>query len=129
MNIELIFIGDDVDEEFDNDVNYVVFKVDGNYGDDLIVKVFLFGSFVYIIELINKYKFKVVNRIWYLLEVDFEFIFIGCYIFGIGGGGSLYQYFFCFREMVWVGVMVCVIFFYDLKDEDFVVCGGVKGLF
>lgn len=42
------------------------------------------------------YKLDVCNCVWYVNEIDLSWIFIGCYIFGIGGGGFFYLYMILF---------------------------------
>lgn len=78
-------------------------------------------------EYIDSYKPKVVNRQWLLSETDLEFITIGCYILGTGGGGNPYQHFLRLREMYRAGAVLRVISPFDLKDDDVVACGGGKG--
>uniref|UniRef100_A0A8H7NH59 Hydantoinase/oxoprolinase N-terminal domain-containing protein n=1 Tax=Bionectria ochroleuca TaxID=29856 RepID=A0A8H7NH59_BIOOC len=60
-------------------------------------------------EDVMSYKPSVINRQWLLSETDLEFITIGCYILGTGGGGSPYQHFL------------------HLNDDDIIACGGGKG--
>lgn len=76
---------------------------------------------------IADYKPKVVDRLWLLSETDLEFITIGCYILGTGGGGNPYQHFLRLREMHRAGAILRVISPHDLKDDDLVACGGAKG--
>lgn len=78
-------------------------------------------------ELIAAYKPKVVDRIWELSEVDLEFIQIGCYILGTGGGGNPYQHFLRLRELHRNGSVLRVMDPRDLKDDAVVACGGGKG--
>ena len=78
-------------------------------------------------DYIDNYKPKVVNRQWLLSETDLEFITIGCYILGTGGGGNPYQHFLRLREMHRAGAILRVISSQDLKDNDLVACGGAKG--
>jgi hypothetical protein len=76
---------------------------------------------------IDNYKPRVVNRQWLLSETDLEFITIGCYILGTGGGGNPYQHFLRLREMHRAGAILRVTSPQDLKDNDLVACGGAKG--
>lgn len=76
---------------------------------------------------IANYRPKVVNREWLLSETDLEFITIGCYILGTGGGGNPYQHFLRLREVHRAGAMLRVISPQDLKDDAIVACGGAKG--
>ncbi|KAF3048398.1 hypothetical protein E8E12_011764 [Didymella heteroderae] len=78
-------------------------------------------------DYIANYKPRVVNREWLLSETDLEFITIGCYILGTGGGGNPYQHFLRLREMHRYGAILRVICPQDLKDDDLVACGGAKG--
>ncbi|KAF3013046.1 hypothetical protein E8E14_009801 [Neopestalotiopsis sp. 37M] len=76
---------------------------------------------------IDEYKPKVVNRQWYISETDLDWISIGCYILGTGGGGSPYQHMLRLREMLRAGATVRVVSPWDLNDKDIVACGGGKG--
>lgn len=78
-------------------------------------------------EYITSYKPEVLNRQWLLSETDLEFITIGCYILGTGGGGNPYQHFLRLRELKRAGAVLRVISPQDLKDDDIVACGGAKG--
>jgi N-methylhydantoinase A/oxoprolinase/acetone carboxylase beta subunit len=78
-------------------------------------------------ESIETYKPEVKNRTWFVSETDLNFLSIGCYILGTGGGGNPYQHFLRLREMKRAGAMLRVISPQDLKDNDLVACGGAKG--
>ncbi|OHW91158.1 hydantoinase protein [Colletotrichum incanum] len=78
-------------------------------------------------EYIDTYKPKVIDRQWHLSETDLDWITIGCYILGTGGGGSPYQHMLRLREMMRAGATVRVISPFDLTDDDIVACGGGKG--
>ncbi|VUC20525.1 unnamed protein product [Clonostachys rosea] len=78
-------------------------------------------------EDVMSYKPNVINRQWLLSETDLEFITIGCYILGTGGGGSPYQHFLRLRELLRGGATLRVISPQDLKDDDIIACGGGKG--
>lgn len=78
-------------------------------------------------EYITSYRPKIVDRQWLLSETDLEFITIGCYILGTGGGGNPYQHFLRLRELLRAGSVLRVISPHDLKDDDIVACGGAKG--
>lgn len=78
-------------------------------------------------EDVMSYKPSVINRQWLLSETDLEFITIGCYILGTGGGGSPYQHFLRLRELLRGGAKVRVISPQDLNDDDIIACGGGKG--
>lgn len=84
-------------------------------------------SIVFTKEYIATYKPEVIDRQWLLSETDLEFITIGCYILGTGGGGNPYQHFLRLREMKRAGAVLRVISPQDLKDDDLVACGGAKG--
>jgi len=76
---------------------------------------------------IETYKPKIVNRQWIISEIDLDWITIGCYILGTGGGGSPYGHMLRLREIMRRGGVVRVISPDDLGDEDLVACGGAKG--
>jgi hypothetical protein len=78
-------------------------------------------------DYITGYKPIIINRQWLLSETDLEFITIGCYILGTGGGGNPYQHFLRLREMHRAGAVLRVIYPQDLKDDALVACGGAKG--
>lgn len=73
------------------------------------------------------YKPKVINREWWISEVDLDWITIGCYILGTGGGGSPYSTMLRVRGILRSGGTVRVISPDDLKDDDRVGCGGGAG--
>ncbi|KAK1598889.1 uncharacterized protein LY79DRAFT_586419 [Colletotrichum navitas] len=77
---------------------------------------------------IDGYRPKVIDRQWHLSETDLDWITIGCYILGTGGGGSPYQHSLRLREMMrGAGATVRIVSPFDLKDDDIVACGGGKG--
>ncbi|KAK8081653.1 hydantoin utilization protein A [Apiospora saccharicola] len=78
-------------------------------------------------EGIVKYKPNVINRQWWLSETDLDWITIGCYILGTGGGGSPYQHMLRLRELLRAGATVRIVSPWDLRDDDIVACGGGKG--
>ncbi|KAF4876812.1 putative D-/L-hydantoinase subunit A [Colletotrichum siamense] len=84
-------------------------------------------SIIYTKDYIQSYKPKIVNKEWLLSETDLDWITIGCYILGTGGGGSPYQHMLRLREMMRAGATVRIISPWDLKDDDIVACGGGKG--
>ncbi len=69
----------------------------------------------------------VIDREWWISEVDLEWISIGCYILGTGGGGSPYATMLRVREILRSGGQVRVVSPEDLKDDDQVGCGGGAG--
>jgi len=73
------------------------------------------------------YKPTVKERVWYISETDLEWITIGCYILGTGGGGSPYSSMLRMRSILRAGGVVKVVNPYDLKDDDLVGCGGGAG--
>jgi DUF917 family protein len=70
---------------------------------------------------------KVLNREWWISEVDLDWISIGCYILGTGGGGSPYSTMLRVRSILRSGGTVRVVSPDDLKDDDRVGCGGGAG--
>lgn len=50
-------------------------------------------------EEIEEYKPRVLNREWLVSETDLDWISIGCYILGTGGGGSPYGHMLRLREV------------------------------
>ncbi|KAE9569844.1 putative D-/L-hydantoinase subunit A [Colletotrichum fructicola] len=84
-------------------------------------------SIIYTKDYIHSYKPKIANKEWLLSETDLDWITIGCYILGTGGGGSPYQHMLRLREMMRAGATVRIISPWDLKDDDIVACGGGKG--
>lgn len=113
------------DGEFADDSNHVAQKTAGNEDSSEVPS--SSHSVVFTKDYINSYKPKVVNRQWLLSETDLEFITIGCYILGTGGGGNPYQHFLRLRELHRAGAVLRVISPWDLKDDDIVACGGGKG--
>ncbi|KAJ3879103.1 hypothetical protein F5051DRAFT_404095 [Lentinula edodes] len=67
------------------------------------------------------------NYEWHLSELDLEWISVGCYILGTGGGGTPYPHFVRLREMIRNGAMVKIVEPGWVGDEDIVACGGAKG--
>jgi DUF917 family protein len=76
---------------------------------------------------IATYEPKVVNREWWISEIDLSWITIGCYILGTGGGGSPYSTMLRVRGILRSGGTIRVISPDDLKDDDRVGCGGGAG--
>jgi DUF917 family protein/N-methylhydantoinase A/oxoprolinase/acetone carboxylase beta subunit len=76
---------------------------------------------------IAEYVPKVINREWWISEVDLDWITIGCYILGTGGGGSPYSTMLRVRGILRSGGTVRVVSPDDLKDDDRVGCGGGAG--
>jgi hypothetical protein len=76
---------------------------------------------------IQTYRPTFEGREWIISEIDLQWITIGCYILGTGGGGSPYQYMLRLRELMRKGSVVRVISPDDLQDKDLVACGGGKG--
>ncbi|THH15146.1 hypothetical protein EW146_g5286 [Bondarzewia mesenterica] len=67
------------------------------------------------------------KREWIVSEADLEWISVGCYILGTGGGGTPYPHFVRLREMMRKGAVIRVMSPQDLEDDDVVACGGGKG--
>lgn len=76
---------------------------------------------------IAAYKPGVRDRVWYISETDVDWISIGCYILGTGGGGSPYSSMLRLREDIRRGAIVKVISPQDLKDDDSIGGGGGIG--
>ncbi|KAJ3479055.1 hypothetical protein NLG97_g8417 [Lecanicillium saksenae] len=76
---------------------------------------------------INAYKPDVRDRVWHISVTDVEWISIGCYILGTGGGGSPYSCMLRLREDIRRGATVTVTSPKDLKDDDSVGGGGCIG--
>ena len=76
---------------------------------------------------IATYKPKVIDRVWYVSETDLDWMSIGCYILGTGGGGSPYSHMLRVRSILRDGGVIRVINPHDLKDDDQVGCGGGAG--
>lgn len=64
---------------------------------------------------------------WYISETDVEWISIGCYILGTGGGGSPYAHMVRLRQMIRDGAVVRVVSPTALDDDARVGCGGGVG--
>ncbi|KAF9878718.1 hydantoinase/oxoprolinase [Colletotrichum karsti] len=73
------------------------------------------------------YKPVVKDRTWYISETDLDWISIGCYILGTGGGGSPYSQQIILREKLRKGAVVRVVNPNDIPDEALVGCGGYAG--
>ncbi|KAI4661982.1 uncharacterized protein J4E78_004772 [Alternaria triticimaculans] len=73
------------------------------------------------------YKPKVINREWWISETDLDWITIGCYILGTGGGGSPYSTMLRVRGILRSGGKVRVVSPDDLKDDARVGSGGGAG--
>ncbi|KAL0941470.1 hydantoinase [Colletotrichum truncatum] len=73
------------------------------------------------------YKPRVENRVWYISETDLDWISIGCYILGTGGGGSPYSQQIILREKLRKGAVVRVVNPNDIPDDALVGCGGYAG--
>lgn len=73
------------------------------------------------------YKPKVVNREWIISETDLQWITIGCYILGTGGGGSPYSTMLRVRGYLRAGATIRVVNPDDLKDDARVGSGGGAG--
>jgi DUF917 family protein len=76
---------------------------------------------------IDGYKPDVRNRVWYVSETDLDWISIGCYILGTGGGGSPYSSMVRIREMLRRGAVIRVVSPTDLPDDAAVGCGASAG--
>jgi DUF917 family protein len=76
---------------------------------------------------IRSYRPKVVNREWWISEIDLNWITIGCYILGTGGGGSPYSTMLRVRGILRSGGTVRIVSPDDLRDTDLIGCGGGAG--
>lgn len=76
---------------------------------------------------IASYRPKIVAREWWISETDLDWITIGCYILGTGGGGSPYSTMLRVRGILRAGGSVRVVSPDDLKDEDLIGSGGGAG--
>ncbi|KAA8616942.1 hypothetical protein PtrSN002B_008068 [Pyrenophora tritici-repentis] len=76
---------------------------------------------------IATYKPKVINRKWWISETDLDWITIGCYILGTGGGGSPYSTMLRVRGILRAGGTVRVVSPDDLADDARVGSGGGVG--
>lgn len=56
--------------------------------------------------------------VWCLSKTDIQFLEIGCYILGSGGGGSPYAAALELRQLLSDGATVTIVSCADLKDED-----------
>lgn len=75
----------------------------------------------------EKYRPNIQKRKWHISETDLQWITIGCYILGTGGGGSPYSTMLRLRQMLRAGATIRVISPDDLQDEDRVGSGGGAG--
>ncbi|KAL0783272.1 hypothetical protein CaCOL14_001178 [Colletotrichum acutatum] len=73
------------------------------------------------------YKPLVKDRVWYINETDLDWIRIGCYILGTGGGGSPYSQQLILREKLRKGAVVRVVNPHHIPDDALVGCGGHAG--
>lgn len=64
---------------------------------------------------------------WYISETDLDWITLGCYILGTGGGGSPYSSMLRVRGILRAGGVIRVISPDDLNDDDLVGSGGGAG--
>lgn len=67
------------------------------------------------------------NGTWFINETDLDFITIGCYILGTGGGGSPYSQMVLLREQLHAGATVRVVSPHSLPDNALVGSGGGAG--
>ncbi|KAG2735952.1 hypothetical protein G9P44_000042 [Scheffersomyces stipitis] len=80
---------------------------------------------------IEKYKPKIENREWIISEIDLEFLKIGTYILGCGGGGTPHPTFIDIRNMLRNGATIRVIDIDDVSKytdgERSIICVGFAG--
>jgi len=65
--------------------------------------------------------------VWNLSEVDLQFLALGCYILGTGGGGSPYATYLALRQLLADGHSMTLVSCDSLKDEDAIVTVGAIG--
>lgn len=58
------------------------------------------------------------SGIWKLSEIDLRFLSIGCYILGVGGGGSPYAAYLQLKQLLSEGETTTLMSCDDLKDDD-----------
>ena len=75
----------------------------------------------------EKYRPKIQEREWHISETDLQWITIGCYILGTGGGGSPYSTMLRLRQMLRAGATIRVVSPDDLQDDDRIGSGGGAG--
>ena len=76
---------------------------------------------------IIKYRPRVADGVWYLSEIDLEFLYIGTYIMGCGGGGDPLHAFLASREMIRRGESIRVVDLASLDPVALVGWGGGMG--
>ena len=76
---------------------------------------------------ISGYRPRVIKGVWYLSEIDLEFLNIGTYIMGCGGGGDPLYGFLATREMVRRGEDIKVIELQSLDPDAQIGWGGGMG--
>ncbi|WVW85935.1 hypothetical protein I302_107973 [Kwoniella bestiolae CBS 10118] len=77
---------------------------------------------------ILEYRPQVSKGVWTLSALDLDFIRIGTYILGCGGGGDPQQDYLCLREMVNEGgAKIRVIELNSLKPDQMIGWGGIMG--
>jgi DUF917 family protein len=76
---------------------------------------------------VKDYVPKVQNRAWYISETDLDWITIGCYILGTGGGGSPYSSMIRLRSQLRNGAVVRVVNPRDIPDNAAIGCACGAG--
>ncbi|WRT70958.1 uncharacterized protein IL334_007957 [Kwoniella shivajii] len=76
---------------------------------------------------ILEYKPTIKNKEWILSDLDVDWIAIGCYILGCGGGGSPYSKALALREIIREGGIIKVIELEAMSDDGMVIWGGGIG--
>lgn len=82
---------------------------------------------VWTVPELEEYKPKVVNREWFLSELDIQWIATGCYILGCGGGGSPAAVHLGLRQMLRAGKTIRVVEVEKMEDDGVLVWGGGVG--
>lgn len=76
---------------------------------------------------ILEYRPRMEAGIWHLSELDIEFISIGCYILGCGGGGDPMQSSYALKDMIRSGVRLRVRSLASIHDDSLIGWGGNLG--
>ena len=76
---------------------------------------------------ILEYRPRVLDGQWFLSELDLEFIAIGTFILGCGGGGDPYQSLLAGRELIRRGAKIKVVDYRSLPSTTLAGWGGSFG--
>lgn len=78
-------------------------------------------------EAVFAYRPRVEKGVWYLSEIDLEWLCIGTYILGCGGGGDPTHDFLACRDLIRAGDEIRVIDLGSLPSQDLIGWGGGLG--